>query len=79
MKLIPCAIQSSWHTYFGSQQDVPLILKKRFKQVIETIIQVWRTEQDHENNSPYRFERSDCRQSDTLIREGKGGVLFRPE
>ncbi|WP_066067040.1 glycoside hydrolase family 125 protein [Neobacillus soli] len=48
-------------------------LKETFQQVIETIIQVWRTEQDHENNSPYRFERSDCRQSDTLIREGKGG------
>ncbi|MEH7179341.1 glycoside hydrolase family 125 protein [Neobacillus vireti] len=44
-----------------------------FQNVIETIIRVWRTEQDHEKLSPYRFERSDCRQSDTLIRDGKGG------
>jgi uncharacterized protein len=48
-------------------------IKDTFKQVMETIIHVWRTEQDHENHSPYRFERTDCRQSDTLIREGKGG------
>ncbi|GHH97892.1 glycoside hydrolase family 125 protein [Neobacillus kokaensis] len=48
-------------------------IKEMFQQTIETILQVWRTEQDHEANSPYRFERSDCRQSDTLIRDGKGG------
>lgn len=49
------------------------LINDTFKQVMETIIHVWRTEQDHENHSPYRFERTDCRQSDTLIREGKGG------
>lgn len=49
------------------------LINEPFKQVMETIIHVWRTEQDHENHSPYRFERTDCRQSDTLIREGKGG------
>jgi uncharacterized protein len=49
------------------------LINERFKQVMETIIQVWRTEQDHENQSSYRFERTDCRQSDTLTREGKGG------
>ncbi|ULT56704.1 glycoside hydrolase family 125 protein [Neobacillus drentensis] len=48
-------------------------IKETFQEVIETIIQVWRTEQDHEKQSPYRFERADVRQSDTLIREGKGG------
>jgi uncharacterized protein len=48
-------------------------LDETFQHVIETIIQVWRTEQEHETRSPYRFERSDCRQSDTLIRDGKGG------
>ncbi|MBT2658569.1 glycoside hydrolase family 125 protein [Bacillus sp. ISL-18] len=48
-------------------------IKETFQEVLETIIQVWRTEQDHENQSPYRFERADVRQSDTLIREGKGG------
>ncbi|MFZ7946927.1 MULTISPECIES: glycoside hydrolase family 125 protein [Bacillaceae] len=49
------------------------LINETFQQVVETIIQVWRTEQDHEELSPYRFERTDCRQSDTLIREGKGG------
>ncbi|MBY0146205.1 glycoside hydrolase family 125 protein [Neobacillus niacini] len=49
------------------------LINETFKQVMETIIQVWRTEQDHENQSSYRFERTDCRQSDTLIRDGKGG------
>jgi uncharacterized protein len=48
-------------------------IKEAFQEVLETIIHVWRTEQDHENKSPYRFERADVRQSDTLIREGKGG------
>lgn len=49
------------------------LINENFQQVMETIIQVWRTEQDHESKSPYRFERTDCRQSDTLTREGKGG------
>ncbi len=48
-------------------------LHETFKEVCETIIDVWRTEQDHENKSPYRFERAEVRQSDTLIRQGKGG------
>lgn len=52
------------------------LINDTFKQVMETIIHVWRTEQDHENHSPYRFERTDCRQSDTLIRDGKGGRVI---
>ncbi|MDH5163164.1 glycoside hydrolase family 125 protein [Heyndrickxia oleronia] len=48
-------------------------LIESFQRVIETIIQLWRVEQDHETHSPYRFERLDVRQSDTLIRNGKGG------
>ncbi|MEK5440320.1 MULTISPECIES: glycoside hydrolase family 125 protein [unclassified Fredinandcohnia] len=48
-------------------------IKETFQQVIETIIHVWKTEQDHENLSPYQFEREDVRQSDTLTRDGKGG------
>jgi hypothetical protein len=48
-------------------------IKETLQEVLESIIHVWRTEQDHENKSPYRFERADVRQSDTLIRSGKGG------
>ncbi|CQR45845.1 hypothetical protein BN1058_00085 [Paraliobacillus sp. PM-2] len=48
-------------------------IEETLKQVMENILHVWRTEQDHENLSAYRFSRTDVRQSDTLIRDGKGG------
>lgn len=51
-------------------------IHETFKEVCETVIEVWRTEQDHENKSSYRFERADVRQSDTLIRQGKGGRVI---
>ncbi|WP_200940907.1 glycoside hydrolase family 125 protein [Devosia sp. Leaf420] len=47
---------------------------KSFEAVAKVVIQTWRTEQDHERNSTYRFERMDCPQSDTLTREGLGPV-----
>ena len=37
-----------------------------FKKAINTIIDLWKVEQNHEENSPYNFERLDCRQLDTL-------------
>lgn len=49
------------------------ILQPVLKEVLETIHNVWRVEQHHEEKSPYHFERSDCRVSDTLLRKGKGG------
>lgn len=49
------------------------ILQSVLKEVLETIHKVWTLEQHHEEKSSYRFERSDCRVSDTLLREGKGG------
>jgi len=48
------------------------LLEEVFPQVIKTIIELWRNEQDHEANSSYRFEREDVRKSDTLTRSGKG-------
>ena len=48
-------------------------ITEQLPQVMETILKVWRDEQDHEANSPYKFERADVRQSDTLTRDGKGG------
>jgi len=48
-------------------------LEESFHEVMETILHVWKTEQDHEKYSSYRFKRADVRQSDTLIRNGKGG------
>nr|WP_233168134.1 glycoside hydrolase family 125 protein [Paenibacillus roseus] len=38
----------------------------------DAIIKLWIKEQNHEEQSSYRFERSDCPPSDTLTREGKG-------
>ena len=51
-------------------------IKEQLPQVLETILKVWRDEQDHETNSPYKFERADVRQSDTLTRAGKGGRVI---
>lgn len=42
---------------------------------VKRIIEVFRIEQDHENRSDYRFERSDCVYTDTLSRDGKGALV----
>lgn len=47
-------------------------LGERFRAAAEAILRVMRVEQDHENGSPYRFERDDCPASDTLVRDGRG-------
>lgn len=39
------------------------------------VIETFRTEQDHENKSPYSFERMNCVFTDTLSREGKGALV----
>lgn len=46
-----------------------------FKKAAEIIMDVWRTEQNHEENSPYRFIRRNCYFTDTLSREGKGSLV----
>ncbi|WP_243446345.1 glycoside hydrolase family 125 protein [Romboutsia weinsteinii] len=45
-----------------------------FKKAVDMIIDLWKVEQNHEENSPYSFERLDCRQLDTLARSGKGPI-----
>ncbi|WP_225652231.1 glycoside hydrolase family 125 protein [Streptomyces pseudogriseolus] len=42
-----------------------------------TAIAVWRTEQDHERLSPYRFRREDGPPSDTLPNDGRGTPVAR--
>ena len=37
-----------------------------FREAVYTIIALWRTEQRHAEQSPYRFARTDCPPSDTL-------------
>lgn len=42
-----------------------------FRSAMETIVDLWRVEQNHAE-SPYYFERINCPQSDTLLNEGRG-------
>ncbi|MGM0753121.1 MAG: glycoside hydrolase family 125 protein [Bacillota bacterium] len=53
------------------------VLNDRLKDVLTVILDVWKVEQDHEAESPYLFERENCRVSDTLLREGKGGYSVK--
>jgi meiotically up-regulated gene 157 (Mug157) protein len=43
-----------------------------FKEAASVIMDLWTTEQRHETDSKYRFQRRDCVPTDTLIRGGKG-------
>lgn len=46
-----------------------------WKAAVKRIIETFRTEQDHEGQSAYRFERVDCVYTDTLSRDGKGALV----
>jgi meiotically up-regulated gene 157 (Mug157) protein len=48
---------------------------EHFLPAVREILRVVRIEQDHEARSAYRFERSDCPESDTLARDGRGGSV----
>ncbi|WP_375295236.1 glycoside hydrolase family 125 protein [Paenibacillus sp.] len=43
-----------------------------FVKGVRTILALWKREQRHETDSPYRFQRRNCPASDTLTRDGKG-------
>ena len=43
-----------------------------FLKAVKKIIGVWKVEQHHEEQSPYRFQRKNCPLSDTLTRDGLG-------
>lgn len=48
------------------------IFDEDVKTALELILDTWVTEQQHEEQSPYRFQRTDCPETDTLPRGGKG-------
>lgn len=48
---------------------------EKFIRAAETILDVWKTEQNHEEHSKYRFIRKNCYYTDTLSREGKGSLV----
>ncbi len=43
-----------------------------YREAARTILELWRTEQHHETQSPYTFQRLNAPLTDTLVREGKG-------
>lgn len=45
-----------------------------FIRAVRLILSLWRTEQRHETNSPYTFQRLNCPPTDTLTRDGKGSL-----
>ncbi|WP_423919661.1 glycoside hydrolase family 125 protein [Frigoribacterium sp. 2-23] len=49
-------------------------LDGRYVGAVRRVLDLWRVEQDHENRSPYRFERHDGPSTDTLVREGRGSL-----
>jgi meiotically up-regulated gene 157 (Mug157) protein len=48
------------------------VIDERFRTAANAIIELWTVEQDHEQRSPYRFERHGEPVTDTLVREGRG-------
>ena len=48
---------------------------ENFVKGLHTILDVWRTEQCHEEKSPYSFVRKNCYFTDTLARNGKGALV----
>jgi hypothetical protein len=46
-----------------------------WKRAAERVVEVLTTEQNHEEHSPYYFERKNCVFTDTLSREGKGALV----
>ncbi|WP_410795690.1 glycoside hydrolase family 125 protein [Paenibacillus sp. J5C2022] len=50
------------------------VFNETFRQALQAIIRLWKTEQHHETLSTYRFQRLNCPETDTLVREGKGAI-----
>ncbi len=46
-----------------------------FLQVMQTVVKTWQVEQDHMQNSPYRFRRANCKPHDTIPGDGMGNPV----
>ena len=51
------------------------VIDSKLEQVMQTILKVWRTEQHHFEQSPYRFFRDDCPYQDTIHNDGMGNPV----
>jgi meiotically up-regulated gene 157 (Mug157) protein len=57
--------------YWSATADAT-ILNDGCRRVLHRIIEIWRLEQNHAQQSGYRFQRHNCPETDTLDNEGKG-------
>lgn len=48
------------------------IFDENFKKAAHTIVELWKTEQNHQQGSPYFFIRNNCPRTDTIPNHGKG-------
>lgn len=63
-------IRLAWLYWNACQDDT--ILDTAFVAAMETIVDLWITEQHHMEKSSYYFDRPDCRWIDTLHNDGRG-------
>ena len=63
-------VQLSWLMW--KRADITEQFDAGWLEAAKLILRTFRTEQDHEARSPYRFERRDCVYTDTLPRDGRG-------
>ncbi|MDO4284381.1 MAG: glycoside hydrolase family 125 protein [Eubacteriales bacterium] len=69
-----CApIRFAYSLYQATKDEA--VLDARFPEMVRTVVSLWKTEQRHEEQSPYSFVRRNCRESDTLPCEGKGNPV----
>jgi uncharacterized protein len=51
------------------------VFEAPYAETVRRILALWRTEQRHQEESPYRFQRRDCPPGDTLSHEGYGAPV----
>lgn len=61
------------YRYWKATGDNELL--KKLPEVLEVILDLWRTEQHHFEKSPYRFFREDCPYHDTIHNNGMGAPV----
>lgn len=60
------------YLYWKATGVISHLQSDEFQSAVQAILALWRTEQNHEKDSPYVFERLGERELDTLSRGGKG-------
>ena len=63
----------SWHYYKKTGDHTPF--DEDFLEACKTIMNLWKVEQNHSEDSPYWFKRSNCPPQDTLSHDGKGAPV----